>query len=635
MTRLMACLFGLCLFTPQAFGALAATTVWEGNASATANNVNGGSFNPSNAGMLTNFAATSATGNSPVVSSASYNFVAGDVGHWFYVQSGTNWTSGWYQIASVAANAATLSAAVGEAIQVTSGIYAVNTVAGCATTASPTSGTGTMDYSQGTAAILALTDFASVDASAVLTTATGGFTPVMVGNIFHLASGTNATAGWYELTVYTDGNTMTIDRDCAGAANLSSGVGKVGGALSFNSTLDDDVFESLVAGNTVWVKNGAYTLGEQITMAADCTAAAPCNLNGYNATRGDNPVGSTRPTIALGTTIFTLAGDYVNIGWLSLSGTGTSVIQAGIGSTLRYAKVTNSSATVDRYAFVMAGASSSHFTTEGVSQNGTAIQISAGKARIIGAYLHDSNKGLSVTNPQDAIFITDSLFEGNRTTGIETVSTAGALTVVGNTVYGTQAKQGIGISLNNATCINSRLYNNIIYGHATGVAVSTAAQESNAGDYNDYYNNTADVSLFTKGPNDLALDPQFVGASQITGTTATTSGSVLTQAGGDFSTITDNTDYLHVLSGTGVTTGGYLITSHGATTLTVNNALGTSSAGDVTYYVTVGHNFEIGTNLQAQGYPGLYSGSETTSYLDTGAVQRQEAGGSAAGGWGF
>jgi hypothetical protein len=40
--------------------------------------------------MATDFAATSATGTAPVVTSASYTFIARDVGHWVYVKSGTN-----------------------------------------------------------------------------------------------------------------------------------------------------------------------------------------------------------------------------------------------------------------------------------------------------------------------------------------------------------------------------------------------------------------------------------------------------------------------------------------------------------------------------------------------------------------
>src|ERR1700677_5124809 len=108
--------------------ALSAGTIYEVRSTATSGNVNGGGFNPANPNGLTNLATTTGTGNtaSPVVSSASYNFAAGDVGAWLYVQGGTNWTPGWYQIASVASNKATLSAGVGQAIQVSNNRFQTN-----------------------------------------------------------------------------------------------------------------------------------------------------------------------------------------------------------------------------------------------------------------------------------------------------------------------------------------------------------------------------------------------------------------------------------------------------------------------------------------------------------------------------
>ncbi len=62
---------------------------------------NGGGFDTGVAGFPTDGAATVATSSAPVFTSASYNFVAGDVGAWIYIKSGTNWTAGWYQITVV------------------------------------------------------------------------------------------------------------------------------------------------------------------------------------------------------------------------------------------------------------------------------------------------------------------------------------------------------------------------------------------------------------------------------------------------------------------------------------------------------------------------------------------------------
>ena len=70
----------------------------------------------------TNLAATVGNSVAPLVTSVTHNFTADEVGNFVNITAGTNWTTGLYEIRSVAANAATLDRA-------------------CATVASPTTGT--------------------------------------------------------------------------------------------------------------------------------------------------------------------------------------------------------------------------------------------------------------------------------------------------------------------------------------------------------------------------------------------------------------------------------------------------------------------------------------------------------------
>src|ERR1044071_7124465 len=63
----------------------------------------------------TNLASTNGTTNPSVVTSATHNFVAADVGNIIRITAGSNWTTGYYQIVSVSSNAATLDRAVGTA----------------------------------------------------------------------------------------------------------------------------------------------------------------------------------------------------------------------------------------------------------------------------------------------------------------------------------------------------------------------------------------------------------------------------------------------------------------------------------------------------------------------------------------
>lgn len=192
--------------------------------------LNGGLFNPG-ATLNSNLAATSATGSSPVVTSATYNFVAGDVGHWLFIKSGTNWTPGWYQIASVSAGAATLTAGVGTVFTYVSGGLPkdVNSVAGCATTGSPTSGSWAIDYSQVGTVPFSLTGLTTAAANAIILTASA--TVAMVGNGIRITGGTNFTNGVYQINSVSAGVSLTVDRNCTTAAG-SAGTAGVGGALA-------------------------------------------------------------------------------------------------------------------------------------------------------------------------------------------------------------------------------------------------------------------------------------------------------------------------------------------------------------------------------------------------------------------
>ena len=107
---------------------------------------------------------------------------------------------------------------------------------------------------------------------------------------------------------------------------------------------------------------------------------------------------------------------------------------------------------------------------------------------------------------------------------------------------------------------------------------------------NNFYNNDTDVTVWQKMKSDMAIDPAFTNEGQITGATATTSGSVLTQSGADFSTVTDNVDFCYLVSGTGITVGFYKITGHTTTTLTFDIAPGTSATADKVFSVVTGHN---------------------------------------------
>lgn len=287
--------------------ALAATTVWEVQTGGS-DTVNGGAFDPGQtAGMFTDGAATSATGNSPVFSSASYNFVAGDVGAWVYISSGTNWTAGWYKIASVGSNQATLNAAIGAGVLKTT--FVPTTAAGCATTASPTNATWTIDYSQQAAAQYSYTDLVSAGAGLTVSSVAKPFAKEQVGNSIIITGGTNFNTGTYVIASVAAGVATVV-----GPTNITSGVGAngtggQGGALASPGALQEAT-HGKVANNQTFIKAGTYNITTASTnVSGGCISDALANTTvanhlyeGYNTVRGDL---GTAPILLAGNSIST------------------------------------------------------------------------------------------------------------------------------------------------------------------------------------------------------------------------------------------------------------------------------------------------------------------------------------------
>jgi hypothetical protein len=252
----------------------------------------GGIFDPGNANFSNGFSISSANTSAPVVTHSSYNFVSGDVGAWFFLKSGTSSLPGWYQIASVASNAATLSAAIGAGVIYPG--FGAATAVGCGTSASLTTITGSVDYSQQNAAELALTGMTTVGVSATVSSTSA--TLMHVGNSIQITGGTNFTTGVYSIVSVVAGTSFTLDRNAATGAGVS-GTGNLGGALAtpgFACSL-------LATGNTLWIQATATPASAVYTLSATASVAGGyllinCNtgstgtitaIAGYGVLRGD------------------------------------------------------------------------------------------------------------------------------------------------------------------------------------------------------------------------------------------------------------------------------------------------------------------------------------------------------------
>lgn len=241
---------------------------------------NGGIFDRGVAGFPTDGASTLANTGSPVFTSASYSFVAGDVGAFIYIKSGTNWIAGFYPIASVSAGAATLSAAIGAAVL--DSLSGLNTAAGCASVASPTGATWGIDYTRTATPYLSFTDMViNVTTNTNFSSAGHPVGKNFVGNSISVTSGVGFTVQRV-VVVSTSGTTATCDKSL-GTLGVTGGNGGLGGGFG-----SPGLMVSLYAGSTRQTgfirNNGVYSL-----TTATAGANGPLlsgNSTGQNATIG-------------------------------------------------------------------------------------------------------------------------------------------------------------------------------------------------------------------------------------------------------------------------------------------------------------------------------------------------------------
>lgn len=608
--------------------ALANGTIWQMQTTATASNTNGIGFNPNNANFFTDINTTNGTAAAPVLTTASYNFVAGDVGAWVYIRSGSDWYPGWYKITSVASNAATVDATIGHAVTISGGVWQPNIHQGVGTTgvlggAGP--GTGIVDYSQLDSGVYNPTDLVNASSSTTITSAAAGFRKSMAGNIIHINSGTNFTAGFYEIVSVTNTTTAIIDRTANAAANASAGHASVGGAGV--TPLIDAMVSVFPPASIIWILSGTYTIAAAVTGGTgNATSQNPVNYFGYTSVRSDSCNSANRPVIAAGANGLAMA-NFNGFHNLIITSTAATAFTLIASSLIRNCKITNSSTTASRICLT-GGNNTFILECEFVSQNGTGISSTGTTNRLIGNYIHDCVTGVSYITTGTASVLINNIFECCTTDALNLTFSNPITACINNTFYGREAQMGNGINLNDTAAVSTRIAGNIFYGLTVGITVLTNEEDTNYLFKNNFFNNGTDCTNIQKDPlgTDLALNPNFTSVSQITGTTATTSGSVLTQSGGAFSAVVDSIDYLHVTSGTGVTVGCYLITAHTATTLTVNNALGTGSS--VNYFIGQGHNFQVGQNMANVGIPTFTNNTNgyTTGYMTRGAVQKQQGG---------
>lgn len=277
---------------------------------------NGGGFDHGVGGFPTDGAATVANTSAPVFTSASYTFVAGDVGAILYLKAGTSCVFGRYPIASVSGGAATLNAAAGGTPiggSATPALMAPLTVAGIATIASPSTITWGIDYSQQASAQMAFTDMVIDGTTNTKFTSAGN--PVgknFIGNVISVNSGTGFTV--QRVTIASTVTTTATCDKSLGTLSSTGGTGRLGGAMASLAAAYATAYTggggSAFNGMVCFVKNGTYS---QITNTASVPqgqiagGSTTAIAQGYSTNRYVGSV-DTRPIVQVSGSTFTMVG---------------------------------------------------------------------------------------------------------------------------------------------------------------------------------------------------------------------------------------------------------------------------------------------------------------------------------------
>jgi hypothetical protein len=248
-----------------------------------------------------------------------------------------------------------------------------------------------------------------------------------------------------------------------------------------------------VSQNIIWIKAGTYTVSANPTYnAANSNQATSNRITGYNATRGDNPTGSGRPTLqATGTTTTVLSPS--SQGWriahLIIDCNNVANIGVQLSGQYNYAwavKVTG----FKQYGLNLGAQTHGSFceVTGGIS--GASAGIFCGSAvHVFGCYVHDNPcTGIQANSTNQPSMIHRCVVANNSGSTSDGVLTDQASSVIGCTIHG-NGRDGIRTSSGQpVTLMNNLLTGNGGYGLNMANFARFAAPEF---DNNAYHSNTA------------------------------------------------------------------------------------------------------------------------------------------------
>lgn len=466
----------------------------------------------------------------------------------------------------------------------------------------PSPGTGT-DYSDQDAPQLSIADLTSTNSTTV-TSVLSTFTSAMVNNILRLASGTGTTPGYYLIKTFVSASQVTLDRV---SGTYTVGVAKVGGAHADLRNMSNGgnilpspaIASPLAPGHVVYIRSAGSSADPSIAGTPDYDYSAGY----YQFPAGNYTVGRIM-YIGLGASEAIPAAGVLPAYRPLLKTCGLMFYITDASTVVNVKWFPSSSPTYTTYGLLNGVQTSTLFCI--CDMNGTASNASGIRAAedMTGSTFANNwvknTGGGSTGQTQPAIHvpynpaaqtygtsILNNLVTDVRGPGI--VDAQGLAVIDGN-IVANPGGDGINIGIpSTLTSYVDSVVNNTVYnpvGHGIAIAADTLSKIT-------CFNNT--ISKIASGKNAINVGSGSAAVSDA---------------------LKKYIDYNNVfLDG-------------GAGGLYGNISAGAHDTNLDPQFTNAGaYDFSVGTNLKGKGYPGGFTGGTSTGYMDSGAVQRQEAGG--------
>ena len=603
----------------------------------TGNDTNGGGFAFSNtAYKITNLISSNGTSTAPIVTTTTYSFTTGD--SWLYIAASGNWSLGLYQITGTSGGTATLAGPIG-------------------TTATLTSGTCAVDYSQQASPVATSSTVTMTNGSATVTATGSPFTPAMCGNLMCVSGGTGTLApSWYQIISWTNANVITVDRTFT--LGTSTGcTANVGGALqTINAITGTGGIISggvgSLSGNKIFIKSEAtITTSTGFVISGNVnppSVGTPWNrLIGYTSTRNDGgkvTFQGTTPTITvLKTNIAGWSFENLIVDGNNQAGIVGADLSASYQLQIFNCLIKN--CTSYGVKIGASGGTFSIYNCEFFNNSGTAAITSATSGLIQRCNIHD-NTCVAIQSVAGNISIFNNLITnctGATSDGIQ--NTTGGY-ILNNTFFNC-GRYGYNLTGNNVVSV--LIKNNIFANNASaGIAETNAAGTAAAllFDGNAYYNNAGTTTYSSQrfqfddistnkvnaiSPYTNVLDINCTVSPFTRATTPVTDLTIdgtlntkVTSSGYSFvSSDIGETIYITNQTG-GWTAGTYTISTISGTAAVLSTSPGTTASTGGTWYFndfTLNNVAGGGNSIRGYGTPGALPGVSQTGKIDMGVFQ--------------